>query len=241
MLRGSSRAEVIEYNGHRYRRYPNSSHAHHQRYFYATEPRRGFLHRHMWEDARGPIPAGHDIHHKDGNWDNNSLDNFECLTKGEHRQRHPMDDARLEAQLVHLGSIRYKAAKWHKSIDGKAWHSEHGADTWIDRSTVAKVCAACGSNFDAYFDRALFCSNGCKQRGVGGGPTKRGRFSAQGESINCKCCHRLFTTNWPESAAYCSKACGMRYRSRGPFKPGEGPKPHRKPRARLLCQRDADA
>ena len=175
MRRGTSKAEVVEYRGHRYRRYPNGKNRAHQRYFYATEPRRGFLHRHIWEDEVGPIPDGHEIHHRDENWDNNTLDNFECLTR------------------------------W--------WAS---------------------------FERALYCSGGCKQRGEGGGATRRGRFAPEGEAVACVCCHRRFVTKWPEYSKYCSKACGMRYRDRGAFKEGEGPKPHRKTRAHILCERHSD-
>jgi len=233
----STQAEVIEYRGHRYRRYPNGTRLTHRRYFYATEPRRGFLHRHMWEDAFGPIPARHDIHHKDGNWDNNTIDNFECVTKAEHRARHPLVGESLEKQLAHLAQIREQAAEWHCSDAGRAWHSAHGRAAWIGRGRISKVCAACGDLFEAAFDRARFCSPGCKQRGIGGGPSRRGRYVAEGEAVACKCCHRLFRTKWPDLAFYCSKACGMRYRNRGAFGEGESPKPHRKPRAHILCER----
>jgi hypothetical protein len=46
-----------------------------------------FVHRRVWEDAHGPIPPGHRIWWKDGNHDNNALDNLELLTDKEHMAR----------------------------------------------------------------------------------------------------------------------------------------------------------
>ena len=45
-------------------------------------------HRVIWEEAYGPIPAGYDIHHKDNNPHNNSLDNLMCMTHAEHLALH---------------------------------------------------------------------------------------------------------------------------------------------------------
>ncbi len=47
-----------------------------------------FYHRHVWEEANGPIPDGYVIHHRDGNPLNNDLGNLACLTVGEHTQLH---------------------------------------------------------------------------------------------------------------------------------------------------------
>lgn len=240
MQRGTSKGEVVEYRGNRYRRYPESKNRSNRLYFYATEPRRGFLHRHVWEDENGPIPPGHDIHHDDKDTSNNSPGNLICLSKKEHRKEHPFVGESLEKQLVHLAAIRPKAVAWHSSADGKEWHSANGKRCWNGRKPVHKLCAACGSEFNAFFARAMFCSGGCKQRGVGGGASKRGRYAPSGEPVACKCCHRQFVSKWPETAAYCSKACGMRYRDRGAFGPDESPKPYRKPSTRLLCERLPD-
>jgi hypothetical protein len=126
----------------------------------------------MWEDAYGPIPKGHDIHHKDENWDNNTLDNFECLTKTEHRRQHPMVGETLKRQKKHLAGIRDKAAKWHRSVDGRQWHSEHARNTWVDRAKIIKFCAACGTSFEAIFERAKFCSKACGIRYRSRNPVK---------------------------------------------------------------------
>ena len=45
-------------------------------------------HRVIWEKAHGPIPAGHIIHHRDGNRFHNDLSNLELLTHQAHSAHH---------------------------------------------------------------------------------------------------------------------------------------------------------
>ena len=45
-------------------------------------------HVHIWEQSNGPKPEGCDIHHIDGDGQNNALENLICLTKSEHKQLH---------------------------------------------------------------------------------------------------------------------------------------------------------
>lgn len=45
-------------------------------------------HKYLWEQKFGLVPSGHDIHHIDGNKQNNSLDNLELLTRTEHKRKH---------------------------------------------------------------------------------------------------------------------------------------------------------
>ena len=49
--------------------------------------------RKIWEDSHGPIPLDdlgrpYEIHHKDGNYLNNSLDNLQCVSIQEHYDIH---------------------------------------------------------------------------------------------------------------------------------------------------------
>ena len=44
--------------------------------------------RYRWEKAYGPIPPGHEIHHIDGNPENNDLNNLSCLSKEAHIKKH---------------------------------------------------------------------------------------------------------------------------------------------------------
>lgn len=45
-------------------------------------------HRWVWEQANGPIPPGHLIHHIDGDPRNNDIQNLACITKSEHAKIH---------------------------------------------------------------------------------------------------------------------------------------------------------
>lgn len=45
-------------------------------------------HRHVWEQANGPIPDGYEVHHKDHDRFNNELSNLELMTAAAHRAHH---------------------------------------------------------------------------------------------------------------------------------------------------------
>lgn len=45
------------------------------------------LQRHVWQQAHGPIPPGHNIVFKDGNRANCALDNLECIPRAEMMRR----------------------------------------------------------------------------------------------------------------------------------------------------------
>ena len=50
--------------------------------------RRRLESRWVWEQANGDIPAGHHIHHRDGNRLNNELSNLECIERFAHWNNH---------------------------------------------------------------------------------------------------------------------------------------------------------
>ena len=52
------------------------------------------LHREMYKFYTGQeIPQGYHVHHKDGNKDNNTMENFELLSNSEHSRRHGKETA----------------------------------------------------------------------------------------------------------------------------------------------------
>ena len=57
-------------------------------YYGRTNGKREYLHRDVWRVARGKIPKGHDVHHRDEDRANNSPRNLELLPKAEHARRH---------------------------------------------------------------------------------------------------------------------------------------------------------
>lgn len=48
------------------------------------------LHRLVWETFNGKIKEGCEIHHIDGNKENNSLENLECKNALEHQREHKL-------------------------------------------------------------------------------------------------------------------------------------------------------
>lgn len=57
-------------------------------YYGMTNGKRYSMHRFIWESERGKIPDGWDIHHIDGNKENNEIENLECLPKSEHTKKY---------------------------------------------------------------------------------------------------------------------------------------------------------
>jgi hypothetical protein len=47
-----------------------------------------YEHRHLWEQHYGPIPSGCEVHHKNEIRHDNRIENFELLTKSQHRHLH---------------------------------------------------------------------------------------------------------------------------------------------------------
>src|SRR5690625_2719938 len=83
------------------------------------------LHVYMWEKYNGEIPKGYEIHHKDEDKDNNEIENLMCMTRKEHLRWHAenVPESRLEKWRKNLDKYaRPKAAEWHRSEEGRAWH-----------------------------------------------------------------------------------------------------------------------
>jgi len=57
-------------------------------YYGKTCGKRTLLHRDVWKWHEGEIPRGYDIHHRDGDKTNNSIENLECLPKAEHTRKY---------------------------------------------------------------------------------------------------------------------------------------------------------
>ena len=47
-----------------------------------------YIQRIVWEEAHGPVPPKHEIHHVDGDKLNNELSNLRCISLSEHRRIH---------------------------------------------------------------------------------------------------------------------------------------------------------
>jgi hypothetical protein len=48
---------------------------------------KAYEHRYIWEQKFGSIPAGYEIHHIDGNRQNNYIENLEMIHRSKHHAR----------------------------------------------------------------------------------------------------------------------------------------------------------
>ena len=67
------------------------------------------LHRYKYEKEVGKIPKGYDVHHIDGDRQNNNTDNLECLSKSDHTKKYSPH----HNQFKNYETIRN--GKWKKS------------------------------------------------------------------------------------------------------------------------------
>src|SRR6185312_15167975 len=139
------------------------------------------LHVAIWEFHSGrAVPAGHEIHHKDGNTFNFEPDNLECLPQGVHRRLPKRVD--VERRLALLESIRPLAASWHRSEAGREWHRRHAAESirkpgiQVDTHPVrgSGSCVWCGSEFVIRNPRRKYCCSKCQWQASG---YARGKYS----------------------------------------------------------------
>lgn len=199
--------EKITFQGYVYRRYPESKHKHHRRYFGRSGK---FLHRAVWEHYNGEIPEGYDIHHIDGNTTNNHIDNLECITKKAHRKRHweEASDTFKKKQRSILQKARPLAAKWHSSKEGKRWHRDHGAKSMKTRADSTKTCCWCGTVFTTKKPSQKTCCPECS--------TQQATYARNTRHSHiCEQCGGEFTSATKRSR-FCGKSCATRFKNLNP-------------------------
>lgn len=57
-------------------------------YYALTTDDRCLMHRYVWELENGKIPSGYDIHHRDRNKSNNSIENLELIKHNDHARKY---------------------------------------------------------------------------------------------------------------------------------------------------------
>lgn len=204
-------SETIVFNGIKFRRYPQSKHEHLRKYFFSSEikslGKSLSLHQEVWKFHNGEIPAGHHIHHKDGNSLNNDISNLEAVPAfthlSEHAKARPIDE--LRNQMNHARAF---ASIWHGSEEGKAWHGEHWKNS-LANAFVAKnlKCQHCGNDYSVVTANNIskFCSPKCKQASA----RKSGQYIIE---RTCHICGSTFKCNKYEKTKTCSRKCSAELR-----------------------------
>ena len=134
-----------------------------------TLPER-LLHRQIWIDEHGAIPDHMVIHHKDGDWTNNNIDNLELMDSTAHRKMHMKerlsDPDYMTAIKKGLDKARVEAIKWHKSKEGRLWHKRQNIKNWENRKINTLICKHCAKEFESPFADTQYCSSACNQRSL---------------------------------------------------------------------------
>lgn len=220
VIESNEKVERIRFNGAVYRRYPGAKGLSDRTYFRPShaDKQRGcsFLHRDVWIAHNGPIPDGWEVHHRDKNPLNNDPSNLEATPRDEHARDHRTDNRERGARYwASLGPdiLRQRAeaaAAWHRSPEGRAWHSQHAKQISANMAMADCVCENCGAGYQtkvAYVKRSRACSNNCKS-------ALRRKSGKDLETRVCPC-GQGFTVNRYLPQRTCSRACSNRYTPRG--------------------------
>jgi hypothetical protein len=112
-------------------------------------------HRWVWENVNGVIPEKMDIHHIDGDKDNNEISNLNIVSRSEHQKKNHAQELK---QKENLNKVR--PLEWLKSDAGRKAVSEKGKQVWKDRDFHTIICEHCGESKE-YKRWARFCSKKC--------------------------------------------------------------------------------
>ena len=205
--------ETVVYNGFKFNRYPESKSESDRAYFRGWvridgKMRKEYLHRYMWEVAHGEIPKGYHVHHVDGNHDNNTIGNLALVLGKQHVSYHGKNRSEeVEAKCENaLRDSSKKAAEWHRSAEGRAWHSQNSKKQMLRREYKEYTCIHCGKTFTS---RAIqgkkFCSNNCKSAW---------RRSQRLDDVErtCEFCGTKFFVNRYAHKKCCSLSCAAKLR-----------------------------
>lgn len=194
-------AETRMWMGIRFYRYPEAPRNSDRKYFKAG---RLYLHVLVWIfENRRAVPEGHHIHHRDEDPGNNEPDNLEARDAFAHMAYHNRAGTgknTREAKIERLQANRQKAADWHASPEGRAWHSQNGRRQI--HPLRDKTCSQCGCSFQDKNHKKgnCFCSGNCRNKW---------RYANHLDDVArlCELCGGSFTTHKYNKTRFCSRVC----------------------------------
>lgn len=187
----------VIHNGVRYNRYPESERRDLRVYWTSSKGKK--LHRVLYEEAHGPIGAGLQVHHVDGDPLNNALDNLALVTAAEHLAEHWTPERAAKCRAV-VERIRPLASEWHRSEAGRAWHREHAKAVAACAVVHPCTCTVCGRGFESKCRTAAVCGAGCHA-------AKRRASGVDDRPRTCPWCKREYVCNMYSRQKFCSRSC----------------------------------
>lgn len=168
------------------------------------------LHRTVWEYHNGAIPKGYHVHHKDGDRCNNKIENLALMQGAAHMSKHMQEPTRKANARENIKQAIKAAPEWHRSEEGRKWHSQHGKEVWENKKPFTFTCDNCGKVFEQMASTTKgnhFCSNNCKA-------AARRKSGVDNETRRCDYCGGEFVVNKYSKQKCCSKECAVKRRRR---------------------------
>lgn len=167
------------------------------------------LHREVWEYHNGEIPEGYDVHHIDGDRNDNNIDNLQLMLRSEHHSLHMSEPERKEQSRENIKKAAEAAKPWHKTERGQQFHSEHAKEYWASAKMNTYTCVYCGKEFQTkhiygQYDNTFCCAKHKaywrKEQGI------------DNETKTCPVCGKEFEANRYAKKVCCSKSCATKKR-----------------------------
>lgn len=118
-----------------------------------VEPPKGYkhcgLHQYIWITVNGDIPNGYDIHHIDGNRQNNSIYNLELIERHKHMSGHNKgkiisEDTKEKMSKANVNNPKKSKQIVQLTLDGelvKVWESVNECGrNGFDQGNVSRCC-----------------------------------------------------------------------------------------------------
>lgn len=200
--------DVACFNGRTFRRDKKTG------YYLASQKPRKRLHICVWEYYNGEIPKGYQIHHIDMDKRNNDISNLQMMTRQEHMKYHGENMREETKEKLRKNLIENaipKSKEWHRSEDGRKWHSDHGKKAYEKRGLNKYCCTYCGKEFETrhIYGEGIntFCSNNCKS-------AYRRKMGFDDVTKICECCGKEFIENKYHKNKKCKDCRGKNNRKR---------------------------
>jgi hypothetical protein len=124
-----------------------------------------YIARRVWTKLFGPIPPGHEIHHRDNDDINNDPSNLQLMSYAEHRAWHIANSPHKTIVCEQCGcDIDQPWPYYRQRFCSNACKSKHRRASRVDHEE--RICSVCGKPFQCNkYAKQHRCSHECAGRG----------------------------------------------------------------------------